>query len=175
MGQYLVIGIATQITADKRECNDIENFKTLFEKKLNSAGIYQLSETETTIELRLKPEIAEPEWTDFIQAFYGLRYQPHEYDEIIKDLNQRKTLEEYIVYAEEKLNQKYHLTHLHYYLQDGHFNRHIPIVMKMMILSLDGKIIMECYDELFTFINRLIRERLSNYRLANSLYVDITN
>ena len=84
MGQFLVIGIATRITADKlrveKEFKDIKYFKTLFEKKNNSAGIYQLSETENTIELRLKSEIAEQEWPDFIQAFYSLRYQPHEND-----------------------------------------------------------------------------------------------
>ena len=63
MGQFLVIGIATRITADKlrveKEFKDIKYFKTLFEKKNNSAGIYQLSETENTIELRLNRLIRE--------------------------------------------------------------------------------------------------------------------
>lgn len=63
MGQFLVIGIATRITADKlrveKEFKDIKYFKTLFEKKINSAGIYQLSETENTIELRLNRLIRE--------------------------------------------------------------------------------------------------------------------
>ena len=177
MGQFLVIGIATRITADKlrveKEFKDIKYFKTLFEKKINSAGIYQLSETENTIELRLKSEIAEQEWPDFIQAFYSLRYQPHENDEIIEYLYQRKTLKEWISLGEEKLYQNYQLANLHYYIHDYHFNCNIPILMNMMVLSLDGKIIMECYDELFAFFTRLIRERLSNYRLANSLCVDI--
>ena len=45
----------------------------------------------------------------------------------------------------------------------------------MVVLSLDGKIWMECYAKLFDFFARLIREKLSQYRLSNSLYIDITS
>jgi hypothetical protein len=46
--------------------------------------------------------------------------------------------------------------------------------VEQIILSLDGKIIMECYDEIFHFFARLIKERLSKYRLANALLVYIS-
>ena len=46
MGQYLVIGIATRIAADKKEAawkfKSIEEFKTLFEKQFNKNGIFQM-------------------------------------------------------------------------------------------------------------------------------------
>jgi hypothetical protein len=42
------------------------------------------------------------------------------------------------------------------------------------MLSMDGKIIMEEYYGLFGFFTRLIRERLSNYKLSNGLLVAIT-
>lgn len=46
--------------------------------------------------------------------------------------------------------------------------------MDLIILSLDGKIAMECYNDLFTFFTRLIRERFASYRLADSMFVFLT-
>ena len=43
-----------------------------------------------------------------------------------------------------------------------------------IILSLDGKILMECYEGLFEFFTRMIRERLSKYRLSDALSVSIS-
>ncbi len=43
-----------------------------------------------------------------------------------------------------------------------------------ILLSLAGKIMMECYDDMFAFFTRLIRERMASYKLADSLLVYIT-
>lgn len=43
-----------------------------------------------------------------------------------------------------------------------------------IILSIDGKILMECYEGLFDFFTRMIRERLSKYKLADALLVSIS-
>ena len=45
---------------------------------------------------------------------------------------------------------------------------------EQIILSLDGKIIMECYSGLFEFFTKLIKEKLSKYKLAESLMVAIS-
>ena len=49
------------------------------------------------------------------------------------------------------------------------------VSMDMVVLSCDGKIIMECFYELFTFFTRLVREKMADYRMANSLFVYITD
>ena len=45
---------------------------------------------------------------------------------------------------------------------------------EQVILSLDGKIIMECYGELFEFFTTLIKDKLAKYKLADSIVVAIS-
>ena len=49
------------------------------------------------------------------------------------------------------------------------------LVIDYIILSMTGKIIMECYADLFEFFTRLIRERLPESCLADGLIIDITD
>ena len=48
------------------------------------------------------------------------------------------------------------------------------VMVDHILLSLAGKIMMECYDDMFAFFTRLIRERMASYKLADSLLVYIT-
>lgn len=180
MGQYLVIGIATRIAADKKEAawkfKSIEEFKTLFEKQFNKNGIFQMKEDESDIWFELRPEIAEREWVEFIRDFYRLRYpRPGEKDEACEVLSQENSLEKWISLAEEKPFECYQLTRFHHYLVDRERHCYLPLLMDMIILSLDGKIVMECFNELFEFFNSLIREKLEKYQLNDSLFVYLTD
>lgn len=44
---------------------------------------------------------------------------------------------------------------------------------EIIALSLDGKIIMECYNDVLEFFTKLIREKLGKYRLADAMVVEI--
>jgi len=50
----------------------------------------------------------------------------------------------------------------------------VTVMVDHILLSLAGKIMMECYDDMFAFFTRLIRERMASYKLADSLLVYIT-
>lgn len=82
MGQFLVIGIASRIVANKKEAEkafkSIDAFNKEFEKNFNASNIYRLQEKEDIISLELRPEVAEKEWLDFIHDFYRLRYGENE-------------------------------------------------------------------------------------------------
>jgi hypothetical protein len=41
-------------------------------------------------------------------------------------------------------------------------------------LSIDGKIIMECYDNVMDFFTRLVREKLSAFQLRDAFKVYLT-
>lgn len=180
MGRFLVIGIATRMVADKERCEkafkDLDGLKVAMEQQFNSSGIYQMSETESKVILELKPEIAEKEWIDFIRAFYDIRYIDNEVqDKVFEELSQKNNLKDWLEIAERNEFEGYHAINFFYYpLFGSSFFYHPYIRMNMVVLSLDGKIMMECYDDLFDFFTRLIREKLSNYRLADCLYIDIT-
>lgn len=180
MGQYLVIGIATRMVADKERCasafKGVEGLKAAMEQQFNSSGIYQMSETESKVILELKPEVAEKEWIDFIRAFYDIRYTDYEErDMVLEELSQKNNLKDWFEIAECRKYEGYQAIEFYFYPLDGPSSFYHPYVyMDMVILSLDGKIVMECYGSLFEFFTRIIREKLSNYRLADSLVIDIT-
>lgn len=180
MGRFLVIGIATRMVADKKRCEkafkDVDGLKAAMEQQFNSGGIYQMSETESKVILELKPEVAEKEWIDFIRAFYDIRYTDYvERDMVFEELSQKDNLKDWLEIAKRKKYEGYQAIDFYFYPLEGlSFFYHPYVRMDMVILSLDGRIMMECYDDLFDFFTRLIREKLSNYRLADSLIVDIT-
>ena len=185
MGRYLIIGIATKISADKerieREARfkSWEDFKLKFEKDFNSSGLYQMEETDNQVVLRLKPEIAEKEWVDFIRSFYKIRYvidYSPEQDEVLQAISQAYKLEDWLALAEENRYESYHFNRLYFYPMVSREEKYMTYVsMDMVVLSCDGKIIMECFYELFTFFTRLVREKMADYRMANSLFVYITD
>ena len=84
-----------------------------------------------------------------------------------------KTLNEWLDLADEKPYQAFQL--------DGYVLDYTPFPrgwtnsletgVNQIILSLDGKIWMEFYNELFEFFTNLIKERLSKYQLSEEVIV----
>lgn len=181
MGQYLFIGIATRISANvmkaKEQFKSIENFKKQFEQTFNRSGIYQMEEADGRIDLCLNPEVAEKEWLRFLDSFYQLRYSSdYRQDEVIKELSKTSNLQEWLDLADEKRYECYQSDFLQYFPLENPDNPYsnLYVNMDLVLLSIDGKIIMEGYNELFAFFTRIIREKLADYRLADSLFVYIT-
>ena len=181
MGQYLFIGIATRISANvtkaKEQFKSIENFKKQFEQTFNRSGIYQMEEADGRIDLCLNPEVAENEWLRFLDSFYQLRYScDYRQDEVIKELSKTNNLQEWLDIADEKRYECYQSDFLQYFPLENPDNpyNNLYVNMDLVLLSVDGKIIMEGYNELFAFFTRIIREKFSDYRLADSLFVYIT-
>ena len=186
MGQYLAIGIASAIGVDKqkaeKEFKGLDYFKNAFEKEFNQRGIYQLNETETFIQFDLKPEIAQKEWEEFIQSFYELRYNsddlyPEHSNEALEEIGNEHDLQGWLNLAKERRFECYQMTELYYYPMDNplSFDGYSYVGMDMVVLSLDGKIFMECYGSLFDFLTRIIREKLSRFSLSDSLFLYITD
>lgn len=183
MGQYLTIGIATKISVSKDEAKrqasaSPEKIKEALNLTYNKSGIYSVDETEYSVFLTLRPEVAEPELVDLLQDFYALRYSgKDEYiREIIDTLKKHTKWDELKEIADEK--------RFYYFQQDpyvitstpcpGGWTNSLTTYVEQILLSADGKIIMECWGNLFRFFTRLIKERLSKYKLADSLLVAIS-
>lgn len=100
-----------------------------------------------------------------------------EEDLVFEELSNVSNLEGWLGIANQLSYQSYQQTVLYNcYIHNPYgFYDYFDVKMEMVVLSLDGKIWMECYAKLFGFFARLIREKLSQYRLSNSLYVDITS
>lgn len=180
MGQYLVIGIVTKISASvkyQRFRMKTEDLRSSLEKQFNKSGIYDVSEEGDYVVLKLKPEVAEPDWEMMIRDFYEICYQDDKHRcldfEKAKGLS---TLEEWLELADRKEHQGYQTVDQYCYgYRDeiNGWNQYIETSQWLVGLSLDGKIVMECYDGILDFFTRLIREKLSKYRLSESLSVQI--
>ena len=183
MGQYLTIGIATKISVRKDEAKwqasaTIEKIKETLELNYNKSGIYTVEETEDSVLLKLRSEVAEAELTDLLQDFYALRYSDKDkyVMEMMDTLKNYTKWEEWKEIADEKRD--------YYFQQDpyvitstpcpGGWTNSLTTYVEQILLSSDGKIIMECWGNLFRFFTRLIKERLSKYELADSLLVAIS-
>ena len=155
-----------------------EDLRKSLEKKYNQSGIYDAKETDNGyVILNLKPEVAEPEWEAMIGDFYKLRF-PDESRELVdfEELRSRHSLEEWIELANQKKFECYQTADFCYSGYEDEINDwplYVRASQDMIALSLDGKIIMECYGSVLDFFTRLIREKLSKYRLSESLFVDI--
>ena len=58
-----------------------------------------------------------------------------------------------------------------YYRVKGSWNNYLPIYNTYAILSLDGKIIMECYNGLFNFLRRCIIAQMPEFKLSKALSI----
>ncbi len=181
MGQYLTIGIATSIRAYLKRQDfrlTIEEMRNSLEKQFNQTGIYNVMEYEDAgVRLTLKPEVAEPDWIPMIKDFYDLRYnEGNRYGADLKVLMNMTKLEEWIELSDKKMYQGYQTVDQYYYGYKDEingWNRYIETQQEIIALSLDGKIIMECYNDVLEFFTKLIREKLGKYRLADAMVVEI--
>ena len=181
MGCYMFIGIATRIVAEKeRVCkrfDDWDQFKSKLTKRFNANGLYDVEEADGWLCLTLKRDIAQKEWLSFVQAFYKLRYadELHDWQNAINELKQFQDLDSWFEVAERRCFECYQEGYsISYSIYGEKKFEYATVMVDHILLSLAGKIMMECYDDMFAFFTRLIRERMASYKLADSLLVYIT-
>lgn len=181
MGQYLVIGIATRVVAYKNRQDShltAEEVRRSLEMRFNHTGNYNVKvDEEGNVELLLKPEVAELEWEQMLRDFYELRY--HGVDSLHVDFDEMRrlgSLDCWIEMAKTNGSDAYRMVKqfcFGYREEIDGWSRYIETSQDLLALSIDGKIIMECYGGILGFFTRLIRERLGKYRLSDSLFVEI--
>lgn len=181
MGRYLVIGAATSIVASKEEAkknySSMDRFREDLLMRFNSNGIYDVVEDEAKIRLTLKDDVCREEWLPFLATFFEIRYGPGNsyWSSLEKELSKYDSLEKWIEVARETNAHYYHYDSLRWYPFNGKKEWNATTVNANIVgLSLAGKIAMEFYYEIFAFFTRLLRDRLSQFRLADSLLVHIT-
>jgi len=158
-----------------RGFSSFEAFKEALLKRFNVNGIYSIEEDDEEIRLTLKPDVAEAEWLPFLRAFYKLRFGDEEQEGIASRLSEYDNLEAWINLAKGKPFESYQAATLYNFPIYGELKYdRTSVSVDYIILSLTGKIWMECYGKLFDFFSRLIQDRLSTFRLADGLIVDIS-
>ena len=181
MGQFLFIGLNTQITFSRKAYRGPDLSREEIEKELGSylfdSEIYEQSATEEMFTYSLKREVAEAEWLPFLKDFYAMRYadgRGKDYaDEILKILSESGGFDEWIDIANQCRHEIYQSDRRNEYLWLGKRDSLYAPVFETVLLSMDGKIVMECYGSILRFFTECVRERLKQYKLAKALSVYI--
>jgi len=182
MGTFLAIGIATEFNFRKKDIinafHSLDEARKAVSEQLAPSALYDERDEGDFISYYIKERIFMEELCDFLLHFYALRYTEKERkfgEELVARIRKLPSFSKIIELAERKEEEFFQFDELwsNVYIDGGIFYP-LPVSVCGIDLSLDGKIMMECYNSLFAFITRMIRANLSQFRLAGALRITIT-
>lgn len=183
MGQYLAIGLATKMNIDRADNEAAKwSFEELTEHMQGSLALsldnYQLETCEDDWVWTLRPELLEVELIAFLQAIYPELYpEPDEKNEseaVLQGLKLRKP-EDWLAWAQQKPHYVFQMDN--YGSSDylsAPFGQRVHVHYQHVLLSMQGKILIEEYGRHFLFFKQCIAHRFGNFALARSVRVYIT-
>lgn len=182
MGQYLAIGLRINAAVRKEdvekhreEGRSADDILSLLEARYRLADIYERREKDDYYVYSLKRDLLDKEYVPFIEKFYALRYPGDEKLDsaaAAKELKGRADTCSRLALLEKKRFQTYQKGYdVDYFHPDKWCPGSICFHSYNAILSIDGKIIMECYADLFDFIRRSTAAQMPEFELAKALTV----
>lgn len=183
MGQFLCIGLFTEFAINKEE---IKKFNLTVEEVIHWAEqeevfckeLYMRNDTDEYVLLTLDPVLVRQNLLPFLEDFYRMRYPSgscdYESEAALSALSESDP-NEWFAIANKKKFQSYQ-TDSYYtdYVKVNNSFRPLTIKGIPIILSMDGKIQMECYDGIFQFFTKCIQEQLKNHPLSKAIKVYIS-
>ncbi|WP_337558763.1 hypothetical protein [Prevotella sp.] len=178
MGQYLAVGLRLKASVRKEKQLDgksVEEILGKVEDKYNLSEIYERREEETYYEYSIKKEVLDKELVPLIEKFYALRYTKGERTDAANVIETLKALPDTSARLE-LLNDRRYQTYqagndMDYFYIDVFPPMEIRVCSYNVILSIDGKIAMECYGRAFDFFSRCIAAQLQEFALSKALTV----
>ena len=178
MGQYLAVGLRLKASVRKEKQHDGKSVGEILgkvEDKYNLSEIYERREEETYYEYSIKKEVLDKELVPLIEKFYALRYTKGERTDAANVIETLKALPDTSARLE-LLNDRRYQTYqagndMDYFYIDVFPPMEIRVCSYNVILSIDGKIAMECYGRAFDFFSRCIAAQLQEFALSKALTV----
>jgi len=177
MGEYLSQGICVEIVIEKSiiesQNTNIEDLEEKLKEEVD-LSLYFLIESDEYFIWELKEEYFEKEkLKNFLKDFYEDYFVNKEYKERVSEVfekiencNDKKEI------IELALNKRMGFQMLEYdkYLKFGKYNwKKGRFYFHLITLSLDGKIIIECYQDLLLYLEKIIRYKYEKYDISGSL------
>ena len=178
MGQYLAVGLRlkTSVRNEKQlDGKSVEEILGKVEDKYNLSEIYERREEETYYEYSIKKEVLDKELVPLIEKFYALRYTKDERTDAADVIEALKALPDTSARLE-LLNERRFQTYqagddMDYFYIDVFPPMEIRVCSNNDILSIDGKIAMDCYGRVLDFFSRCIAAQLQEFALSKALTV----
>jgi hypothetical protein len=179
MGQFLAIGLATEIGINKSEADKADlNLQQLQERMQQNLHyvpeIYTATEKDGYYHFHLNEEIFHEELLPFLKTFYPLLYSKPAYYEYVLEKLAGMPPSEWLKWAEGKPEEAFQFDE--YGTQDYLRVKHSDIAVSYdaVLLSMEGKIGMETFGRQFTFVKYAMMQTFQQFRLAGALRMYIT-
>jgi hypothetical protein len=183
MGQFLAIGIVTEYVTSKinlQKYNITKNdlIAEMIIKLYFEPAIYDFSETDENYFFKLKSNVIENQLISFLEKFYPKVYLGRNQDFVnIIEILKNSEPSTWLKLSEEKSYEEFQLDVYgvpDYLYFNKPFKPHANIYSTSIMLSLEGKIIIEENGRQFNFIKFCIQETFSEFSIAKALRVYIT-
>lgn len=183
MGRYLCIGLNSKLEISRTPYRKPEVSQEEMEMAVKqfwvNEDIYDFSFTEENWIYTLRKEAVEKEWLSFLKDFYEIRYKgsgDKKYvDEVLEMLSKHTDFEGWMDMANQRMHPFYQMDKRLAWVSAGKWDSIYRMEVESILLSMDGKIIMECYEDILRFFTRCVRERLKHYQLMQALEVYLSD
>ncbi len=167
MSQYIYLSLANQLIIQK-DYKDIE-----IENKLNQyfcLKLYNKFENKENVIYCLKDEFLEKYLYDFLEEQADFLMCSKEIKQDILKLKNKSSQEMLYMIRNNELD------YIHYldfdFCKHHYFLKNMNIYIEGIIILSEGKILIECYEELFSYIHKIIRQGFVN-PLKDATYLTI--
>ena len=178
MGQYLITGIVYRICLGRdRGEKHLPQVMTELNNVIN-LNKYTYSETKHYYLWEIKEEHLIEDLVPFLKEQYMMYDSSVKHTQVIEALSLLQTGKEVKEYVEQCKSQEYTFIldkELLDYVDVGGFGRFAEVRYELIRIFLDGKILMECYNNIFRYITKAIQLQKEKYRIADCVRVMITS
>lgn len=180
MGQNMAIGLVTEIQVAKKDTQRLQYDILKLQEKMTeafyfNADLYDVIETDESFIFNIKGSILQEQLALFLQKIYPMLYRDSLYFEGIVEKLQTLSPEEILEWAKEKPEEafQYSEDNSRDYLY-GNFGNSIKIYYSSILLSLEGKVMMETYGRQFNFFKNMIIQSNQEFTIAHAMRVFLT-
>jgi len=184
MGTYLATGIVQTIVIDKSRIQypdiTLDNIIQQLKKELN-INYYDFSENIDEYFWNIKPRVLEKNLVEFLDAQFKIYTDEKDrgMQQVIVKLTEIKNLDQIIELAASKSLVYFQLFEKIFGCikveRTNGFSQHVEVFYNVISYFLDGKIIMECYENILRYFEHNLRSQRNEYSLVDCVKVMITS
>jgi hypothetical protein len=179
MGQYLAIGIVTSFSISKKQVNrsnlSLKKLSSILKNDLYyNPQIYDVADSDDYYTFSLKNDIFETQLIGMLEAIYPRIYADKSYYTTVLDKLRNSEPSAWIEMANYKCAEAFQEDR---YAMDEYFSKgniRLCLNTKCILLSMEGKIIMEEYGDQFRFMKYTMAQAFKKFSLASALRIYIT-
>jgi hypothetical protein len=179
MGQFLATGLITRTGILKEDLLNkkisVDEIKLAMDDRFSySPEIYDIKEDEKYYTIELKSSIIDEQLMPFLKKFYSCYYENDSINKLIIEKISPMNSIELMRFAKTKPYEQFQMD------SQGIMDpllvglRRMSISSESLILSITGKIWMECYFDQFKFFQYTIMETFKEFSIAGAIRIYIT-